>query len=53
MAAGRKWRRGRWRRNKRPLEIHLEDIIYVAIMLHYIMAHSVDVLWKTIEPTSV
>ena len=22
-------------------------------MLHYIMAHSVDVLWKTIEPTGV
>ena len=35
------------------LKIHLEDVIYIAIVLHYIIAHSVDVLRKTIESTSV
>mmetsp|Transcript_12347 Transcript_12347/g.49560 ORF Transcript_12347/g.49560 Transcript_12347/m.49560 type:complete len:86 (-) Transcript_12347:755-1012(-) len=56
---GRKWRRGwcwgrgRWRRNKRLLQIYLEDVIYIAIILHYFIAHSIDVLWKTIESTSV
>ena len=35
------------------LKIYLEDVIYIAIILHYIIAHLVDVLQKTIEATSV
>lgn len=35
------------------LKIYLEDVIYIAIILHYIIAHLVDVLRKTIEATSV
>ena len=53
MAAGWCWWWGRWRRNNRLLKIYLEDVIYIAIILHYIIAHLVDVLRKTIEATSV
>ena len=35
------------------LKIYLEDVIYIAIMLHYIIPHSIDVLRKTIEATSI
>ena len=35
------------------LKIYLEDVIYIAIMLHYIIPHSIDVLRKTIETTSI